>query len=75
MPDHVDDHQHKTLAAAFHALLNGDTSKRDSLMEDMARARLLDAKERALQKLKEIDFFVGADGTAVKSQDLRRIAL
>ena len=73
--DKAPDHQHRTMAAAFQALLNGDTSKRDSLIEDMERARLMDAKERALQKLKEIDFFVRPDGVSIKSRDILRVAL
>ena len=68
-------HEHQTMAAAFQALLKGDTSKRDSLTEDMERARLMDAKERALQKLKEIDFFVRPDGVSIKSRDILRVAL
>jgi hypothetical protein len=75
MSDEADDHQHRTMAAAFQALLRGDTTKRDSLMEDMERARLMDAKERALRKLKEIDFFVRPDGVSIRSRDILRVAL
>lgn len=70
-----DDHQHRTMQAAFAALLRGDTTKRDSLMEDMERAHLMDAKERALQKLKEIDFFVRPDGVSIRSRDVMGVAL
>jgi hypothetical protein len=69
------DYQHQTMAAAFQALLNGDTRKRDSLMEDMERARFMDAKERALQKLKDIDFWVRPDGVAISSRDILKVAL
>lgn len=68
-------HERQTMAAAFQSLLKGDTSKRDSLMADMERARFMDAKERALQKLKEIDFFTRADGVSIKSRDLLGVAL
>ena len=68
-------HQQRTLQAAFAALLKGDTTKRDSIKEDMERARFMDAKERALRKLKEIDFFVRRDGVSIKSCDVRRVAL
>jgi len=63
------------MAAAFQGLLNGDTAKRDSLIKDMERARLIDAKERELLKLKEIDFFVKSDGVAIKSRDVLSVAL
>lgn len=69
------DHQHRTMQAAFSALLKGDTRKRDSLVDDMERAHLMDAKERALQKLKEIDFFVRPDGVSIKSRDVVKVAL
>lgn len=69
------DHQHRTMAAAFQALLDGDTRKRDSLIEDMEQARFMDAKERVLQKLKEIDFFVRPDGVSIRSRDIFRVAL
>lgn len=69
------DHQHRTMAAAFQALLHGDTSKRDTLAEDMERAHFMDAKERALQKLKEIDFFVRPDGVSIRSRDVLGVAL
>ena len=69
------DHQRETMAAAFQDLLKGKTGKRDTLAEDMERARLLDAKERALQLLKDIDFFVGGNGIAIASRDIRRVAL
>lgn len=55
--------------------MKGDTSKRDRLTEDMERARLMDAKERALQKLKEIDFFVRPDGVSIRSRDVLGVAL
>jgi len=71
----MSDHQHRTMAAAFQGLLNGDTSKRDSLKEDMERARFMDAKERALLKLKEIDFFVKPDGIVIRSRDVLKVAL
>lgn len=71
----MNDRQHETMAAAFKGLLNGDTTKRDRLVEDMQHAQFLDAKERALQKLKEIDFFVRPDGTAIVSRDILRVAL
>lgn len=71
----MSDHQSRTMAAAFQGLLDGDTSKRDSLKADMERARLMDAKERALAKLRDIDFFVNGAGTAFASHDMRRIAL
>ena len=67
-------HQQRTMKAAFDALLEGDTTKRDSLMEDMERARLIDARERALQRLKDVDFFVRADGVAMRSGDIKRVA-
>lgn len=67
--------QDRTMSAAFQGLLNGDTSKRDSLIQDMERARFMDAKERALQKLKEIDFFVRVDGVSIASSDVLRVAL
>jgi hypothetical protein len=70
-----DDHQRGTMKAAFDALLKGDTRKRDTLVEDMERAHLMDAKERALQKLKEIDFFVRPDGVSIRSRDVMRVAL
>ena len=69
------DHQRRTMAAAFQALLNGDASKRDSLTEDMERARFMDAKERALQKLKDTDFWVRPDGVAISSLDVLKVAL
>ena len=71
----MSDHQSRTLRTAWQDLLNGSTDKRDSLREDMERARLMDAKERALLKLKEIDFFVGPDGVAIRSRDLLRVIL
>lgn len=71
----MNDHQHRTLKAAMDALRNGDTSKRDRIEEDMKRAHFMDAKERALNKLKEIDFFVRPDGIAIKSRDIMRVAL
>ena len=71
----ADDHQHRTMKAAWDALLQGDTSKRDRLMEDMERAKLMDAKERALQKLKDIDFFVRPDGVSIRSLDVLGVAL
>lgn len=67
--------QHETLAAAFQAILRGDTTKRDRLLEDMKQARLMDAKERALQKLKDIDFFVSHDGVVIVSRDVLKVAL
>lgn len=67
--------QQETLAAAFQGLLNGDTTKRDRLKEDMERARFLDAKERALARLKEIDFFVKPNGVAIISRDILKVAL
>ena len=70
-----DDNQARTMKAAFAALLNGDTSKRDSLMADMERARMMDAKERALRNLKEIDFFVRSDGVSIASRDIVGAAL
>lgn len=69
------DHQRRTMKAAFDALLKGDTSKRDSLVEDMVQARAMEAKERALQKLREIDFFVRPDGVSIRSRDVMRVAL
>jgi hypothetical protein len=69
------DHQSRTMKAAFDALLKGDTSKRDRLMEDMEAAKAMDARERALQKLKNIDFFVRPDGISIKSRDVMRVAL
>lgn len=69
------DRQHETMAAAFQALLRGDTTKRDRIIEDMEQARLLDAKERALQKLKDIDFFVKPNGVAIVSRDILKMAL
>ena len=71
----MSDHQSRTRKAALDALLNGDTTKRDSIMEDMERAHLMDAKERALQKLKEIDFFVRPDGVSIRSRDVMGVAL
>lgn len=71
----MSDHQHRTMKAAWDALLKGDTSKRDSLTEDMERARLMDAKERALQRLKEIDFFVRPDGVSIRNRDVWGVAL
>jgi len=70
-----DDHQSQTLKAAMAALLKGDTSKRDSLVADMERARLVDAREAALQKLKEIDFFVQPNGVSIRSCDVAGVAL
>lgn len=67
--------QQETMAAAFQGLLKGDTTKRDRLMEDMEQARLLDAKERVLARLKAVDFLVGRNGVAVKSRDLLNVAL
>lgn len=69
------DRQHETMKAAFQALLRGDTTKRDRIVEDMEQARLLDAKERALQKLKDIDFFVKSDGVAIVSREVLKVAL
>lgn len=69
------DHQSRTMKSAWDALRKGDTSKRDSLVEDMVRARAMDAKERALQKLREIDFFVRPDGVSIRSRDVMRVAL
>lgn len=67
--------QQETMRAAFQALLRGDTSRRDRLMEDMDHARFLDAKERALQKLKDVDFFVKPNGVAIPSRDILKVAL
>lgn len=75
MNDKTTNHQHRTMKAAFDALLKGDTSKRDRIVEDMERAHLMDAKERALQRLKEIDFFVRPDGVSIKSRDVMKVAL
>jgi len=69
------DHQHKTMAAAFQELCRGGTSKRDTLLEDMERAAALDARESALRKLKEIDFFVRPDGVAIASRAVLSVAL
>lgn len=69
------DRQSRTMKAALDALLKGDTGKRDSLMEDMKRAQFMDAKERALTRLSEIDFFVRPDGVSISSRDVRRVAL
>lgn len=75
MTSKTTNHQHRTMKAAFDALLNGDTSKRDRIVEDMERAHMMDAKERALQRLKEIDFFVRPDGVSIKSRDVMKVAL
>lgn len=63
------------MKACWDALLAGDVSKRDTLIADMERARIMDAKERALQRLKAIDFFVRQDGVAIRSKDIIRVAL
>ena len=68
-------HEQRTMKAAWDSLLKGDVRNRDSLMEDLERARFMDAKERALQKLKEIAFFVRRDGVSIKSRDVMRVAL
>jgi len=71
----MSDHQHRAMAAAFEGLLKGDTRKRDSLTEDMERARALDARERALHLIRDVDFFVRPDGVAIAKRDLLREAL
>ena len=71
----MSDHQGRTMKAAWDALLNGDTRKRDTLKEDMERAALMDAKERAMETLKVVDFFVRPDGVAIRSRDVMRVAL
>lgn len=71
----LSDNQHRTMRTALDALLNCDTRKRDTLIQDMEQAHFMDAKERALQKLKEIDFFVSASGVIIRSRDVLKVAL
>jgi hypothetical protein len=71
----MSDHQTRTMREAFAGILKGDYSKRDAIFKDMERAKFMDAKERVLEKLKEIDFFVGADGAVMMSKEILRVAL